>query len=96
MREFGIRVALGAARGAVLRAALGRVGHVVLAGSVVGLVAGLASTRVLAAIVYGARASDPWVLLSVACTMLCIGCAATLVPARRALRIDPVILLREE
>ena len=96
MREFGIRVALGATRNAVLRAALGRVGRLVLAGSFLGLLAGLASTRLLAAIVYGARASDPWVLLSVAITMICVGCGATVVPARRALRVQPVILLREE
>ena len=96
MRELGIRVALGAARVQLLRTALGRVGRVVLLGSVAGLAAGLASTRLLAAIVYGARATDPWVLLSVAVTMACVGCVATAVPARRALRVEPVILLREE
>ena len=96
MREFGIRVALGAARGAVLRAALGRVGRVVVVGSVAGLAAGLASTRLLAAIVYGARANDPWVLFCVAGTMACVGLAATAVPARRALGVEPAMLLREE
>lgn len=96
MREFGIRVALGADRRAVLRAALGRIARVVVFGSVAGLAAGLASTRLLAAIVYGARASDPWVLWSVAATMACVGFAATLGPARRALRVEPALLLREE
>ncbi len=96
MRELGIRVALGAARGAVLRTALGRTARVVITGSIAGAIVGLASTRLLAAIVYGARASDPWVLLAVALTMVGVGCAATAAPAHRALNVEPVILLREQ
>ena len=96
MREFGIRVALGASRGEVLRAALGRVARMVALGSCLGLALGVASARVLAAVVYGASVSDPLVLGAVAMTMALVGLVSAAVPARRALSVDPVILLREE
>ena len=96
MREFGIRVALGAARGDVVRAAVGRVAKITMAGSLAGIVLGLASSRVLAAVVYGASASDPVVLVAMALTMAAVGCAAAALPARRALAVDPAMLLREE
>ncbi len=96
MREFGIRLALGAARKAILAAALGRVARIILAGSACGLALGLLSTRILAAVVYGAHATDPWVLLAAALTMALVGLLATAAPARHALRVEPATLLREE
>ena len=96
LRELGIRVALGAKRVQVLEAALGSAFKLLAIGSTAGLVLGLLSTRVLALVVYQATPGDPLVLASVVLAMLSVGLAAASIPARRALSIDPVILLREE
>lgn len=96
MREFGIRVALGSGMTGVLRAALGRTMLLLTAGSVMGLILGFASSRLLAGIVYHATASDPLVLGAVVLTMLLLGAAASAVPARRAVRVEPAELLREQ
>ncbi|HUY94604.1 MAG TPA: hypothetical protein VMU71_04875, partial [Terracidiphilus sp.] len=65
-------------------------------GSVAGIVLGLMATKVLAFIVYQATPRDPFVLGGVTLTMLVLGMLAALVPARRALSVDPLILLRDE
>ena len=96
MRELGIRVALGAKRVQVLRAALGRAFKLLAFGSAAGLVLGLLATRALALIVYQATPRDPLVLLGVVIAMFSMGLAAASIPALRALSIQPVILLREE
>jgi predicted permease len=96
MRDFGIRIALGAPRQSILHTALGRVTTIVLIGSCLGLLLGLASTRILAAIVYGASANDPLVVTAVVLTMLATGVLSAALPARRALGIEPASLLREE
>ncbi|MGB9414950.1 MAG: FtsX-like permease family protein, partial [Acidobacteriaceae bacterium] len=96
MRDFGIRLALGAPRKSILNSALGRVTAIVLIGSCCGMLLGLASTRILAAIVYGASANDPLVVLAVVLTMLATGVLSASLPARRALAIEPASLLREE
>jgi predicted permease len=96
MRELGIRVALGAGRKKVLGAALGRAVRLLAIGSAAGLVLGLLATRVLSHIVYQATPKDPLVLGGVTLTMLLIGLLATWIPARRALAVDPLVLLREE
>jgi predicted permease len=96
LRELGIRVALGAGRSDVLRSALGRALRLLLIGSVAGLVLGLLATRLLSHIVYQASPQDPFVLGGVTITMLALGLLAASIPARRALSVDPVILLREE
>ncbi len=96
MRELGIRVALGAGRQEILRAALGRALRLLAVGSVSGLLLGLLATRVLAYIVYQATPRDPIVLCGVLATMLLLGLLASWIPARRALAVNPLILLREE
>jgi predicted permease len=96
MRDFGIRLALGASRNNILNTALGRVAAIVLIGSLLGLLLGLASTRILAAIVYQASANDPLVVFAVVLTMLATGILSAALPARRALHIEPASLLREE
>jgi len=96
LRELGIRVALGAGRQEVLRAALGRALRLLSLGSVAGLVLGLLATRVLSYIVYQATPKDPIVLCGVIATMLVLGLIASWIPARRALAVNPLILLREE
>jgi predicted permease len=96
LRELGIRIALGAQRKEVLGSALGRVFRLLSAGSVAGLLLGLAATKVLSFIVYQATPRDPVVLLGVVVTMLLLGLLAAWIPARRALAADPLMLLREE
>jgi predicted permease len=96
MRDFGIRLALGAPRQSILNTALGRVATIVLIGSSLGMLLGLASTRILAAIVYGASANDPLVVCAVVLTMLVTGILSAALPARRALTVEPASLLREE
>jgi predicted permease len=96
LKEMGIRMALGAGRVELLRAALGRAFQLFAIGSVVGLVLGLAATRVLAYIVYEASPRDPFVLAAAVLAMLLLGVTATWLPAQRALNIDPSQLMREE
>ncbi len=96
LRELGIRVALGAGQREVLRAALGRAFRVLAIGSALGVGLGLLATQVLAHIVYQATPKDPLVLSGVVLTMMALGLVATWIPARKALAVDPVILLRDE
>jgi ABC-type antimicrobial peptide transport system permease subunit len=96
LRELAIRVALGAQRKEVLRAALGRALKLLAIGSAAGLVLGMLASRVLAFIVYHATSRDPLVLAGVILAMSLLGLFAAWIPARRALAIDPAILLREE
>ena len=96
LRELGIRIALGAQRKQVLGAALGRVLRLLTFGSGVGLLLGLAATKLLSFIVYQATPRDPFVLAGVVLSMLLIGILAAWIPAQRALSADPLILLREE
>jgi predicted permease len=96
LREFGIRIALGANQQRVLHAALGRAFRLLAIGSVAGMLLGLVATRVLSVIVYQATPKDPVILGGVVLTMLCVGLVAAWIPARRALAVDPMILLRDE
>jgi predicted permease len=96
LRELGIRVALGAGRREILRTSMGRAFRLLAAGSVAGVALGLLGTRVLSFIVYQASPKDPFVLAGVTTTMLLLGLLASWIPARRALAVDPLILLREE
>ena len=95
LRELGIRVALGARLSGVLHAALGRTFVLMATGAAIGLVMGVASTRLLAGIVYHASAHDPLVLAAVVLVMLSLGLLASAFPARRAARVQPADLLRE-
>jgi len=96
LRELGIRIALGAQRAELLRAALGRPVRLLVLGSASGLILGLLATRVLASIVYEASPRDPLVMTGVVVAMALLGVIATWIPAQRALSVDPLVLLREE
>ena len=96
LRELGIRIAVGAQRGQVIQAALGRAFRVLAFGSVAGLILGLLATRVLSDIVYQATPRDPVVLAGAVAAMGLLGLIATWIPAHRALQVDPMILLRVE
>jgi predicted permease len=95
-RELGIRMALGAQRKEVLKAALGRAFKLLAFGSVAGLLLGILASQVLAYIVYSATPRDPLVLTAAVLAMFLLGLLATWIPAQRALSIDPTMLLREE
>jgi predicted permease len=96
LRELGIRIALGAQKNEVLSAALGRAFRLLAFGSAAGLALGILASRVLSYIVYQATPRDPVVLTGVVLAMALLGLIATYIPARRALSLDPMILLREE
>jgi ABC-type antimicrobial peptide transport system permease subunit len=96
LHELGIRVALGARRTEVLRAALGRAVRLLAAGSIAGLVLGVLASRVLASIVYQATPRDPIVLAGAVFAMALLGLIATWIPAQRALSVNPMVLLRVE
>ncbi|MGA8432813.1 MAG: ABC transporter permease [Candidatus Sulfotelmatobacter sp.] len=96
LRELSIRVALGAKAKQVLSAALGRMLILLACGSAVGMLLGVAASRVLSAIVYQASAQDPVVLAAVAFTTLVTGSLAVASPVRRALHVDPANVLREQ
>jgi predicted permease len=95
-RELGIRVALGARRGEVLRTALGRAIRLLCLGSAAGLLLGVLASRVLAFLVYQASPRDPVVVVGVALAMLLLGLLGTWIPAQRALAVSPLLLMREE
>jgi predicted permease len=96
MRELGLRVALGAQRKDVLRAALGRAFKLLAFGSVAGLVLGILASQVLSFVIYQATPRDPLVLGGVVLAMALLGLAASWIPARRALAVDPLRLLKED
>jgi predicted permease len=96
MKELGIRVALGARKTQVMNAAVGRPMVVLGVGSAVGLLSGVFASRLLGQIVYQANPRDPVVVAGAVLTMALLGLAATAIPARRALSVDPSKLMREE
>jgi putative ABC transport system permease protein len=95
-REIGIRRALGARTSDVLRLVIVEGMSPVLVGVAAGTTAALASARVMSTLVFGVSASDPLTLAAVGATLALVALMASLVPAYRALRLDPVNVLRAE
>ncbi len=95
-REIGIRVALGAQRRDILRMVLRQGIRATVAGVAIGVVAGLALTRLLRSLLYGVTPGDWLTFLSVAVLLLVVALAACSIPARRATRVDPIVALRYE
>jgi predicted permease len=95
-REIGLRIALGAGRGDVLRLVLGQGARMALIGLVVGAVAALALARLMASELFGVTAHDPLTFAAVAAVLTLVALLACYIPARRAARIDPIIALKHE
>jgi putative ABC transport system permease protein len=95
-REIGIRIALGATRGSVLRLVLRRAMWLAGAGAAIGIVCALVATRALRQWLYGVSATDPLTFVLVPALFLGVGVLASSAPAFRATRADPVSALREE
>jgi len=93
-RELGIRVALGARRGALLRLVLAQGARLTLVGLAIGTIAALALTQVMSTLLFGVGARDPMTFVGVALLLLAVSLVASLVPAHRATRVDPVVALR--
>ena len=95
-REIGIRVALGAQKGAVMKLILGEGALLVSAGLVLGFAASLGLNQLLKSLLFGVSATDPSIYLLMATLVIVIALVASSIPARRATRIDPIRTLRSE
>ena len=95
-REIGIRMALGAQKGGVIRLALNRSMAAALIGVGAGLMASFALTRFLAGLLFEVKPMDPLVLGSAALILTSVAFIACYLPARRATKVDPLVALRRE
>jgi len=95
-REFGVRVAIGARRGQIVRLALDEGLRLVAVGLVLGLGLGLALARVASSLLFGLSTADPVTFVGAPALLLCVAAGAAWIPARRAARVDPVACLRNE
>ena len=95
-REFGIRIALGAATGDVLRLVVGQAGRLTAIGLIVGAMAALAAARFISTMLFGVTSSDVPTFIGTALVLGGIALLASYLPARRAVRVDPVTALRSE
>ncbi len=95
-REIGIRMALGATRGAVLRQVMRESMRLTATGIALGLALALGTGQVLSSLLYGVSPADPWVLLGASAVLALAAIAAAWLPARRALRVQPSAALRHE
>jgi putative ABC transport system permease protein len=93
--EIGIRMALGATRGSVIRLVLGRVSMLVGTGIIAGLAIGAWASRFVATLLYGLEPGDPGTLAAAAATLALIGAVAGWLPAHHASRLDPTQVLHD-
>ena len=96
VHEIGIRMALGAGSGDVLRMVLAQGLKLALSGVVVGVLASLALGRILSGFLFGVSPADPTTILGVAALLILVALFASYLPARRAVQVDPMVALRYE
>jgi predicted permease len=94
--EIGIRLALGAQRGKILEMVLRQGLGLALGGAAVGLVGALITAHLMAGLLYGVRPTDPLTFVGVTLVLTVVALAACYIPARRAMRVDPLVALRNE
>jgi putative ABC transport system permease protein len=94
--EIGVRLALGAGRREILRLITAQGLRLTAGGAAIGVVAAFVLTRYLKSLLYGVEASDPTIFAAVPLSFLAMGLVASVVPARRAMHIDPITALRHE
>jgi predicted permease len=95
-REIGVRIALGAQRGDVLRLVLGQGARMALLGVAIGIAAALVLTRLMSRLLFGVSPTDPLTFTWVAIVLMAVALAACYIPARRAMSVDPIDALRHE
>jgi predicted permease len=95
-KELGVRLALGAGAGEILRLVVGQGMRLALTGVGIGLVAALLFSRVLHSMLYRISATDPLTYAGITLVLIAVTVVATVLPARRATRVDPAVVLREE
>ena len=95
-REFGIRIAVGAARGDILALVLKQGVKLTAIGVAAGIVAALALTQLMTSLLFGVRSFDPETFVVVSAGLAAVALAACYIPARRAVRVDPISALRHE
>jgi putative ABC transport system permease protein len=94
--EIGIRMALGAGRSDVLRMIVGHGAKLAMLGLAMGMGGAWAATRLLKSMLFNVTPTDPWTFSGVALLLFVVAMGASLLPARRASRVDPIVALREE
>jgi predicted permease len=94
--EIGVRMAVGAGRGDIVRMILGEAAVVLGLGTAIGLAGALATGRVLQSLLYSVSARDPWMLTAAVMAVAAAAATASVIPARRAALTDPMVALREE
>ena len=95
-REIGVRMALGAQRGSVLKMILQEAGILVSVGVVIGIPSAILASRLFSSMLFGLKSTDPVSMLLVVAVLLAITLLASYIPARRATKVDPMIALRYE